>query len=149
MDEGGGEYVHDFRQHIFEEGIHLLVARTEIGLLVGLVRTGEFGIGREHLFAMGRHFDFGNDGDAALGRIGHEFTQFGLRIVATVGSRCALFEVVAVAVPPLLPQGVGAPGGKLRQSRVFLDFHAPAGCVGQMKVEAVELKLCQHVHLLA
>ena len=114
VDIARGEYVHHLLQHVLKEVVGCHAARTEIGLLVGFVRTAEFGVCRQHFLAVCRHFDFGYDGDAPCSGIVHQFAQFLLGVISTAGPGFALVHVfsaqgvvdaamIGTAVPPRFP----------------------------------------------
>ena len=148
MDIGRRKHLHHFDQHLLQELECRFAARTEVSLLVGLVRTRKLGVGREHLFRMGRHFDFGHDRDAALCGIFHQFAQLLLGVESAVCARSPGRSIVAgCVVPPGLPERVGAPGPYFGEPRKPLDFHAPARCVGQVEVQAVQLDRSHQVNL--
>ena len=97
---------------------------------------------------MCRHFYFRHNRHAALGGIVHQFAQLPLRVVAAVCAGLALLHVTAVAVPPFLPRGIGAPRPELGEARITLYFHAPAGGIREVQVQAVEFVARHHVDLL-
>ena len=148
MDILGGENVHNFQKHVFEEIIYAGVARAKVSLLVRFVCAGIFGVGGEGFFGVCRHFNFRHNRHAALGGIAHQFAQLVLRVVAPVCAGLAFFHVASVAVPPLFPRSIGAPRPEPREARITLDFHAPAGGIREVQVQAVEFVARHHVDLL-
>ena len=144
----GGENVHHFQKHVFEEIIYAGVARAKVSLLVRFVCAGIFGVGGEGFFGVCRHFNFRHNRHAALGGIAHQFAKLCLRVVAPVCVGLAFFHVASVAVPPLFPRSIGAPRPEPREARITLDFHAPAGGIREVQVQAVEFVARHHVDLL-
>ena len=114
MDVGGvGEHLHYFVEYILEC----------LDALVGL--HGEaHGFGED--VAVARHVDFGDDGHAALGSVGLDFTTLGLRIVLAGIAR-----------------HIGI-GGELR---ICVHLKAPGEFLGQVPMEHVDLEACQAVNL--
>ena len=82
-----------------------------------------------------------------LGGIGYHLANIVLRVVSAHGARVVLVAEGASTRPPVVQFLKGAPGGKRGESRVFLDFDAPAGTVGEVPVEAVHLEVGQGIEL--
>ncbi len=99
---------------------------------------------------MGRHLDFGHDGDVAHGGILHELAQVVAGVISSAGTRVGLLAVTASVggVPPLFPVGFGTPGGKLGEARVAGYLDAPSGGIGEVEVQTVELVAGHGVNLL-
>ena len=142
------ENVHHFQKHVFEEIIYAGVARAKVSLLVRFVCAGIFGVGGEGFFGVCRHFNFRHNRHAAFGGIIHEFAQLVWRVIAALCAGLAFFHVASVAVPPLFPRSIGAPRPEPREARITLDFHAPAGGIREVQVQAVEFVARHHVDLL-
>ena len=158
VDVARGEYVHHLLQHMLKEVVGRHASGAEICLFVGFVRTAEFGICRQHLFAVCRHLDFGYDGNAPCCGIVHQFAQFLLCVVSSTGSGLILVHVfppqgvvdasmVGASVPPRLPRVEGPESCERCQAGIAFDFHAPSGGIRQVEVEAVYLVCRQHVNL--
>lgn len=88
---------------------------------------------------------FGNNGDTAGCSISDELAHFLLGIETAV----AMGEMGADFVFLPIPGGGGKllpPGADAGQTRVFPDFQPPAGAIGQVKMQTVEVQ-CLHAVL--
>ena len=97
---------------------------------------------------MGGHLDLGDDGDIAVGRIFHDLSGVVLGQVTAVGAEIGGVGVAGSAFAPFLPGQFGTPGSVFCQPWVFLDFKTPAGSVGKVQVQTVDLQARQGVDLL-
>ena len=109
-----GEDFHHFFQYVLQEIIGGHAARAEICLLVGLMGAAELRIGSQHLLTVGRHFNLGDYGDAALGSIFHQSAQLILGVVTSASTVGPLVHILSTqgiihtaeliaAIPPSLP----------------------------------------------
>ena len=92
----------------------------------------KFGIGCDGCHFVTRKFQFGHEGDEAVGCILHDVLNFFLSVVAGVLSAFAF----------------GALGCYLHKFWILLDFDAPALVVGEVPVHAVHLEECDNVDIL-
>ena len=140
MDVLRGEQVHDFGEHVLQQFEGRFLARAQVGRGVLAAHAGD---GVHRLAGMAGHLDLGNDGHVALRGVGDDLPDVVLGEEAAVGA----FIFLAGRVP--LPPGVAhPPGGLRRQLRVRLDLQPPAGGVGQVQMEDIELDLRKRVDLL-
>ncbi len=77
----------------------------------------------------------------------YDFTDIILGIVTAGSSGFVETDVFAVAIPPLFPVGIGTPGCKFCQQRVFLDFNPPACRIREVQMQTVNFIECQCVYL--
>ena len=94
---------------------------------------------------MPRHFDFGNNGDVQLLRVGHDLADILLRIEPAVAAVLAVGRGRIGGQPK---SHAAAPRAHARQLRIFFDFDAPAVVVHEMPVERVELVHRHHLKQL-
>ena len=109
-------------------------------LHVLLVPAYHLGIRDRQRLGMARQVHLGDDLDVALRGVSHDFAEVVLRIEAAVA--------LAAGIELLLQRlSVATPGTHRGESRIFLDFHAPAVVVGQVPVELVDLVVGQPVEM--
>ena len=139
MDVLGREDVHDLGEDILQEGegLFLAYAKDIFGHapagpnLIGTAGAAQFRIGGEGGDHVAGQVDLGDDGDVALGGIGHDLAHLVLGVEAAVADAVVGVEVLADA-------GSVAPGTHFRELGVLFDLHAPALVLGEVPVEAVE-----------
>ena len=142
-----GEDVHDFVDDVLGELQGLLVASAKHfpeyaelgGHFIRAARAAQFGIGSQCGKHVTRHVHFRNNGDEALGGIGHDF--LGLFLCVEAADGCAIELAGAGSRDGLL-----AHGADFRQFGIFLDFDAPALVFRQMPVENVDIVEGHHVN---
>ena len=141
--EDGGEFLDD----VLEYRIVLLTAHAEHivdftlhALHIRIVLADHFGIGHGQGFGMARQVHLGNDLDAPVGGISHDFLQVFLGIESAV----AFFSGIERGLQRF---PIAAPRADGSQERILLDFHAPAVVVGQVPVELVDLVVGQPVEM--
>lgn len=95
------------------------------------------------------HFDFGNDGDVAFRGVSEQLADVVLRVKPAVSAGRPDLAVAAPVFlePPVFPHRFGTPSGELRQARILFDFDAPAGPVGEVQMQPVQLEARHRVHL--
>ena len=134
------EQVHDLDEHVLQQPERRFLAGTQVirGIFTAHRRNGI------HRFAgMAGHLDFGHDSHVVLRSISDDFPDVVLGEIAAVS---ALIGVSALI--PLSPGVTHPPSGLRRQFRVRLDLQAPAGRIGQMEMEHIELDLRKRIDLL-
>ena len=139
VDVLGREDVHDLGEDILQEGegLFLAYAKDIFGHAPAgpdFVRTAgaaQFRIGGEGGDHVAGEVDLRDDGDVALGGIGHDLAHLLLGVEAAVADAVVGVEVLADA-------GSVAPGTHFRELGVLFDLHAPALVLGEVPVEAVE-----------
>ena len=142
-----GEESRHFLDDVVEHRVVLLPAHAEDVVEfalhaqdIGVVVAHHFGVGDSQGFGVAGQVDFGDDFDAPVGGVGHDFPDVVLGIETAIALLAGVegrFERFAAA----------APGTDGRQFRILLDFHAPAVVVGQVPVELVDLVVGQPVEV--
>ena len=129
----------NFVQHAFKKGEHRVVAGAvdvvkhapSSGYRLLDAGTAQLRIGREGSPGMARELNFGNHRDVARSRVGHDFAY----LVLGVESAIARAVEALIAIRADL-RGI-APGPDLGESRVALDFDAPALVLSEVPVKAI------------
>ena len=141
------EYPHHFGEHILQESERFFITHTEIGKW--FAGTRERGISVIGFIAMTRHFDFGNDSDASLCSITHNFAELFLCIKSAIGTRISFMTIATVIlIPPFLPVTLRAISTLGYQLRIFLNLHSPTAGIGQVQVQPIQFKVSQRIDLL-
>ena len=140
MDVLRREQVHHLGEHFLQQLERRLLAGAEV---VGRVLAAHAGNGVHRLAGMAGHLDFRNDGHVPLSGVGDDLPDIVLGKETAVGALISLAGRV-----PLLPSIPHPPGGLRRQLGVRLDLQPPAGGVGQVEMEHIELDLGQGIDLL-
>ena len=91
---------------------------------------------------MAGHLDFGNDRHVMRRGIGDDFTG------VVLGQETAVRAAIPASGRCPLPPGVANAPGTFLQFRMGLDLQPPAGRIGQMQVQHIELHLGKGVYLL-
>ena len=131
----------NFGQHILQESERRLFADAQNVLAHAprphhFIRTSgapEPGISRQCRHGMTGHLDFGNHHNTPFGRIGHDFADLVLRIVAAVR-----FVRILGRGPMVADNRPAAYGTGLGQSRVTANLDPPTLIVGQMPMKDIE-----------
>ena len=144
MDVRAGKKRHHLGEHVLDEREGRVLEVVDVGVdapvrghLGGRARDrGKLRVGHHRRARVARHLDLGDDGDAALGGVGHERTHRVLRVVAAVEARLA-----GRGIQVGLRGGTGghAPRADLREARVLADLEPPRLVVGQVPVQHVQL----------
>ena len=148
MDVLRREDVHEFGEHVLEEGVHFLIAGAEdvVGNapagpdLIGTAGAAQLWISGQGSHHVAGEVDLRDHDNAAFGSIVHDFLHLVLGVEAAVAD-------AVVGVPVHLDDGTVAPGANFSELGIFLDLHSPALVLGKVPVEAVELIGCHHVQV--
>ncbi len=130
-DAGIREETGDLRKNVAKEGKGLGTGRIEgevgpgVALLAREAPAAVFGVGDVRRICVAGHVDLGHNRDVSRASVGHDVADLFLRV--------ELPWCIGGAV------GLRAAGAYLGESGVFLDFDTPAGGVGQVPVQAIEL----------
>ncbi len=134
------EQVHHLGKHIFQQLERRFLAGAQV---IREIPTAYAGNGIHRFAGMAGHLDLRDDSHVVPGRIGDDFADVLLRQETAVGA----FISLAGRVP--FPPGIPHPPGSLRRELgVRLDLQPPAGGIGQMEVQHIELDLRKSVDLL-
>ena len=105
-------------------------------------RAGVLRIGSQRSVRVRRDVDLGNHLNLPLRGVGYDLADVVLRVEASDGRRFTRLRIAPRRERK--PRAVDSPCPDLRQSRITLDFQAPAVVVRQVQVQFVEFEL-RHV----
>ena len=140
MDILRGKQVHHLGEHVLHQFERRFLARAKV---IRRVLAAHAGNGVHRLPGMAGHLDFRDDGHMPLRGVGDNLPDVVLGEEATVGPL-----VGAPTFAPLPPGIAHPPGGLRRQLGVRFDLQPPAGGVGQVEMEHIELDLRKRIDLL-
>ena len=151
MDELRREHFHQFADDILDEAEQCRTCRahvrTDHGLSVS-VNASQFRTVRHHFLAVSRNFELRNHIYVTLSSICHDFAHIILCKITTLGKRAALFCIMATEIPPLLPSTTDTPRSLLSKFRMRINLDSPAGIIGKMQMQFVQLKQGHRIQLL-
>lgn len=145
VDVLGWEERRDFVEDIFVEFHRLLVAGAcdageDAAFLHDFVWAAGAPVLREdvkHGHRVAGDFDFGNDGDVALGAVVDDFFSVFLGVESAVHS---VFAVVSGAGGRQVKSDAGSPCALLDEFGVFFDFDTPCLVFGEVPVEDIQFE---------
>ena len=151
MDELRREHFHQFADDILDEAEQCRTCRAHVGTDYRLsvsVNASQFRTGRHHFLAVSRNFELRNHIYVTLSSICHDFAHIILCKITTLGKRAALFCIMATEIPPLFPCLADTPRSLLSKFRMRINLDSPAGIIGKMQMQFVQLKQGHRIQLL-